>query len=200
MDRKRARGGRASATKETSSAATRSTAIASRAVGEDSCGCALPCPHRGSTWFDTLGCSRATAESGPKAPAAPGRFKPEPAKGDQLSLRGLLGGGQETKEPRSARSRWSWSPSTALFRQEKYSINGNEPAIREQAACSPRFDDERAPMRARSADANCPAQGIDCLAQGIDCLAGAFAVNECPRISAQCRGMLRDPAVARMLL
>ena len=24
------------------------------------------CRHRGSTWFDTLGCSRATAESGPK--------------------------------------------------------------------------------------------------------------------------------------
>jgi hypothetical protein len=52
--------------------------------------------------------SRQRPEVCPQAPPAPGRFKPEPAPGDQLSLEGLFGVGQETKEPRSGRSRWSW--------------------------------------------------------------------------------------------
>jgi hypothetical protein len=46
----------------------------------------------------------------PKAPPPPGRFAPEPAAGDQLSLDGLFGDGKETTEPepRKGRSRWSW--------------------------------------------------------------------------------------------
>ena len=49
-----------------------------------------------------------TAESGPKSAHTfrprPGRFKPEPAAGDQLSLEGLFVVGQETKELHSGRS------------------------------------------------------------------------------------------------
>ena len=52
--------------------------------------------------------SRERPEVCPQGPPAPGRFKPEPAKGDQLSLEGLFSQGKETQEAGSGRSRWSW--------------------------------------------------------------------------------------------
>jgi hypothetical protein len=52
--------------------------------------------------------SRERPEVCPQAPPAPGRFRPEPAAGDQLSLDGLFGEGQETKVLRSGRSRFRW--------------------------------------------------------------------------------------------
>jgi len=52
--------------------------------------------------------SRERAEVCPQEPPAPGRFTPEPAAGDQLSLEGLWAKAEETKAPRSGRSRWSW--------------------------------------------------------------------------------------------
>ena len=74
------------------------------------CSCGLLCAAVPPPWyFGVLSShSRERPEVCPQTPPALGRLKPEPAKGDPLSLEGLFGGGQETKEPRSGRSRWSW--------------------------------------------------------------------------------------------
>jgi len=57
--------------------------------------------------------SRQRAQVCPQAQAAPGRFAPEPAAGEQLSLEALLSAAgssvsSEQPEPRAGRSRWSW--------------------------------------------------------------------------------------------
>jgi len=50
--------------------------------------------------------SRERAEVCPGTPLSPGRFLPEPAAGEQLTLQGLFAKSEE--EPRKGRSRWSW--------------------------------------------------------------------------------------------
>jgi hypothetical protein len=98
--------------------------------------------------------SRERPEVCPQAPPAPGRFKPEPAAGDQLSLEGLFAVGQETKELHSGRSRWSWLSSASSAQTSKRAASAEAPCVglrspRSEAPspdCSPSMGSGHSPL------------------------------------------------------